>query len=212
MFSFFFSLLLNSNIFAQTQPDQESSIKHKFIKNTLINLSIHPGLNFSSLSASSSFFYQNSVDFDNELALRLDLELEAILPFNNYRWGIFAAGSIQYFKSEKELQTSIANTEITFIEIPIGIRHYLPLNPNSKLFLNAAFVIDADIFSVINYDNAPTVSLIPSNIFAIGIGYKSKDKISVEYRYYGERYLSGSYLLWDSEFTNMSLIFGFKLF
>ncbi len=116
-------------------------------KKDVFNVTIRPGLNISSLSISHSLNSSSDADFGNELGPRLGIEFELIMPFNKNKWSFIIEPAYQYFKSEKARTVNPfnyinpryinLNVDYTSIELPIGIRHYLFLNNNSKFFMNA---------------------------------------------------------------------------
>lgn len=70
------------------------------------------------------------------------------------------------------------------IEIPVGFRHYMFLNENSKLFLNLGLKVDLTIKGDLYSEPANLVDLDISSQTNIvfGFGYKFKDKFSAEVR------------------------------
>jgi len=90
----------------------------------LFNLSLRLGVNSSSLDLESSANTINNVDFGNKTGLRIGLEAEFILPFNNDKWAIIAEPTYRLFKSEKETSALSAEVDYASIELPIGVRYY----------------------------------------------------------------------------------------
>src|SRR5690606_27529725 len=143
------------------------------------NLNIRPRLNSSSLSISNNNF--KTINFDNELAFGIGLEAEFILPFNKNKWAIAIEPTYQNYKSEK----IIANIDYSSIEIPVSLRHYFFINKNSKIFLNASFVLDFSSNSSVEltrFDGTlyKSLEIKTRNNVALGIGYKQNDKYSLE--------------------------------
>ena len=181
-------------------------------KRNLFNLNIRPGLNYSSLSIQNSLSSSKDAKFNNELTFRFGLEAEFIMPFNKDKWALIVEPTYQYFKSEKELSTQNIKADYTSIELPIGIRHYFFLNSNSKLFFNGSFIFDLSGNSMINSDSGPDLEIRTFNNLAFGLGYKKNDKYSLEFRYHTDRNLLYDYLIWNSSYKTISLIFGYTLF
>ncbi|MGK0389752.1 MAG: hypothetical protein ACI94Y_002497 [Maribacter sp.] len=69
------------------------------------------------------------------------------------------------------------------LEIPLGIRYYIPLNDKSKLFVNASYVIDAVFGSsvyverVIDDTVLSDFKIYTKNNFAFGLGYKYNEEV-----------------------------------
>jgi hypothetical protein len=194
-------------------------------KRDLFNLTIRPRLNSSSLSIQNSFITDGrNADFDNKIGFGFGLEAEFILPFNKNKWAITIEPTYQSFKSEKKTNNInhtggrlIAKADYSSIEIPVSLRHYLFLNNNSKIFINASFIFDLSSKSSIEFsrDNASgssSIEIVTRPNFAFGIGYKYNDKYSLEVRHLSSREVLDSYLAWNSDYKTFSLIFGYSIF
>ena len=195
------------------------------VKKDLVNLTLRAHLNNSSAYIRNTAYTRNSTaDFGSKSTLGFGIEAEYIFPFNKNKWSIFVEPTYQNFKAEiitddffVATKKLISNINYSSIEVPLGIRHYLFLNKNSKLFINAAYVFDFNLKSSIEIkrdDNTYYNSLLVNtlNNTSFGIGYKFKDKYSIETRYQTSRTLLSDYLFWDSSYTTASLIFGYSFF
>jgi hypothetical protein len=178
----------------------------------LFNLSLRLGINSSSLAVENSVSNINNVDFGNKTGLRVALEAEFILPFNNDRWAIIAEPTYQSFKSEKETATIVAETDYASVELPIGIRHYFFLNDNSKLFVNGSLILDITNKSTVSYSTGTELDISNTSNLGLGLGYKQNDKYSVEVRYHTNREVLSSYKTYNSDYKTVSLIFGYSFF
>lgn len=177
-------------------------------KQDLFNLTLRAGLNNSSLSTGNTTFDADSPyfpDFGNQLGLRLGVELEFIMPFNKNKWGIIIEPTYQSFKADVDQKNS-TSVDYSSIELPIGVRHYFFLNKTSKLYANGSIIID--------FSNGELLSqeIQSSSNFGFGIGYKSHEKYSLEFRYHTNRDLFNNYLNNFSEYKTMSIIFGYTIF
>lgn len=178
------------------------------VKSDLFNLNIRPGLN------SSSLFINNDVssrrtDYGNKLAFRIGLEFEFIMKFNKNKWAVIIEPTYQYFTAEDKAITNLSNTNVDYksLELPIGVRHYLFLNNNSKIFINGSFIYDIVLNSKVrNLDASSSVNL------AMGLGYNYNQKYSIEFRYHTNRDILKDYVAWNSDFKTISLIFGYTIF
>ncbi len=177
------------------------------------NLNLRSGVNLSSLSIQNSYLEFLDTDFGNKLTFRFGVEAEFVLPFNKNKWAIIIEPTYQYFKSEKETSTSKVDVDYKSIEFPIGIRYYLYLNNNSKLFVNGSYVYDINSNkSTIRLDSETNVEINSRHNLAFGLGHKFKDKYSIELRYQTTRTILSNYIYWDSDYQTFSVILGYSIF
>jgi hypothetical protein len=192
-------------------------------KKDLFNLSLRPRINKSSVSVQNIFVKSTKVDFNNQLNFGFGIEAEFLFPFNKNKWAIVIEPTYQNFNSEKEIYSDyvggvkvLNKINYSSIEFPLSLRHYLFFNKDSKLFINASYVVDFCFNSSIVikgkdnflYDNLDIQS--KSNI-AFGIGYKYKNKYSMEMRYQSDRQLL-PFTIWDSNYNALSFIIGYTIF
>ncbi|MFD2910118.1 outer membrane beta-barrel protein [Flavobacterium ardleyense] len=188
------------------------TIFEKKKKKNPFNLSIRPGLNISSLSTSNVISSSTDLNFGNKLTFRLGLEGEFVLPFNKNKWSIIAEPTYQYFKAETEIAYQKVKVDYTSIELALGVRHYIYLNENSKLFINASGVLDFPTNSQFDYEFGGDLPIDTTFNLALGVGYKLNNKYSVELRYLSNREVLKNYMYWGSEYKTASIIFGYSLF
>ncbi|WP_271783511.1 outer membrane beta-barrel protein [Aquimarina algiphila] len=182
----------------------------------LFNITIRPGIDFSSVSTD----IEGATDFDNEIGLRFGVEAEFILPFNKNKWGIFIEPTYRSYTPEVVTQTTdfigIINTtklslDYKSIELPIGLRHYFFLNDKSKLFVNAAYVVDFELdssfTSQLNDGVERDIDLKTKSNIIIGFGFKYNDRYGIEARYGTNREIGGFY-----NYKSFSVILGYTLF
>ena len=96
----------------------------------------------------------------------------------------------------------IANVDYSSIEFPVGLRHYLFLSNNSKVFINASYIFDLSSKSSIEFtrndgSNLDSIEIETRSNLAIGIGYKQNDRYSLEVRYQTNREILRNYLFWN---------------
>ncbi len=180
-------------------------------KKNLFNLNLRPGLNNSKLSLENILYDDQVIDFGNKLTFRFGIEAEFILPFNKNKWAIIIEPSYQYYISEKELQNRSVRTDYQSVEIPIGIRYYVFLNKDSKVFFNSSLISDISYNSIIKYSTGATLEIKTTNNFAFGVGYKCNDKYSLELRYQTSRDIV-EHPFWISYYKTVSVIIGYTLF
>ncbi|SMP25169.1 hypothetical protein [Chryseobacterium profundimaris] len=189
-------------------------------KRDLFNLTVRPGLNFSSYEISSNYYTLNELDKIKKVSFRIGLEAELILPFNNNKWAVFAEPTFQYFKAENDVVvypgesyefTKARSIDYKSIEFPIGIRYYFFLNDKSKIFINASYNTDLQINSNIVYDKT-NYKIASSNTFSFGAGYKYNDKFVIEFRTSTKKDLLQNMPIPIAKYSTSSIILGYTLF
>lgn len=189
-------------------------------KKDVFNLSLRPGLNYSNLQLKG---FRN-IDFNNKFSSRFGIEVEFILPYNKNKWGVIIEPTYQYFKSEKATETKhvsggilISKVNYQSIELPIGIRHYFFLNDQSKIFADLSYLLDFYVNSLIKNTRTDGTEVESLEIksgrnLGFGIGYKFKNKYSLEMRYLTKREILGDYKILNSGYQTFSVILGYALF
>jgi len=191
-------------------------------KKDLFNLSLRPGLRNSSLEIEDLNDDIRSVDFGSKSGIRLGLELEFILPSNKNKWSIIVEPTYQTFKSEKIITGIVTfpatipfdrtvKVEYTSIEIPLGVRHYMFLNKNSKLFINGSVLFDLNLNSIVDFEQFQDLDIGSNNSLVFGIGY-SYNKYSLEFRVATDRDLLSKNSAWSSNYTSFGIIAGYSIF
>lgn len=215
------------NLFSEySNCNNDKTIVHKKpeTKKDNINLTLRPRLNNSSLNVQNSSQSNKNTDFGNKTGFGFGVEFEYLLPFNNHKWSFLIEPTYQNYQSEKSSTvnnpydgTMTRKVDYKSIEIPLSVRHYMYLNKNSKLFLEASFVINQKLksSSINYYINDISMSLVEintTNNAALGFGYKYNDKYSLELRYQTNREILGNQQIWSSKYQSASIIFGYTIF
>lgn len=186
---------------------------------------LKPGVNYGSMKIKNGL-NADGVKMDNNLSFRIGVETEFILPFNNDKWSIFIEPSYTTYKGESYYGTSNntkLNVNFNYIELGLGLRHYLFLNPNSKLNFNVGLIYDLPVNSeIIYYINRPLdptlndIQVTPSINFGVGYNY---NKFSFEANLGLGRIIKGSKfvpthynLQWESTYQNVSIVVGYNIF
>jgi len=209
------------NLFIKYNECQNSEFTNfeKNVKRDLFNFTLRAGIRNSSLLMINNSSENPNLDF-NTLSYQAGIEIEYLMPFNHNKWALILEPTIQSFKSEITANYGTKDfivaekvvADYKSVELLLGLRHYLFLNKNSKIFMNAAYVLDFNTNSKIDFKTQMDEEIRQSNYLALGIGYKYKDKYSLEYRYGANRDLFSDYALWSSEYSKMSLILGVTIF
>ena len=189
----------------------------------LINLTLRPGINISNLEIWNTVLNARREKFDQVNSIRFGTEAEIVLPFNKNKWAILTEPTYQYYKTEKVEENDnisggmvLSKVNYQSFELPLGVRHYLYLNNNSQLFINFSYVLDFSHNSYIEFRRNDAsllekLDIKPQSNLAMGIGYKYREKISLETRYYTPRGLFKDYLFWNSGFQTFSVLIGYTL-
>ncbi len=184
-------------------------------KRDLFNLRITPGFSYSTFNLKDNFY---KIDFDKKLTFRVGLQTEFVLPFYRNKWSVIFEPTYQYFNSEGNNSSyDLGKIKYSFIEFPVGIRHYFFLNENLKLFVNGLFITNMTLKfnSSLVTGNVPMgyysiKNLDAKDSFGLGAGIENK-RISAEIRYCPLRSLTNS-KTYTTSFSRLSLLIGFKVF
>lgn len=186
-------------------------IENKTIeKRNSFNLKFAPGLNCSTLSFSNDD--RITEDFSKtKVNLRLGLEAEMVLPFNNGKLAIVIEPTWESCELNEE--DGAFKIKYSYIEFPIGMRYYFYLNPNSKLYLNGFYVspYGINLHSVTEWYRGRGYKLEPTGNWSFGGGITHK-RFSMEARYHFKRELIKTFPYGDTNYSAFSLIFGYQLF
>mgnify|MGYP001167971153 CR=1 FL=1 len=154
---------------------------------------------------------------DNKNIFGVGGELIYTLPFNNNKWAIFIEPTFNSAKIEATYKYSNygrIETTIGQFDLPIGIKHFIHVNKESKLFLSSAFIFG---FSHIDFlgDNESSSDKFLSGdpSISLGLGYYYKNRYSLEARYRFNRVLVGS--IQENAKINVnsiSIVLGYKIF
>lgn len=201
-----------------------TSYKETNSKADLFNLTLRPQLRFSS---SLSIFYplisSRDINIGKKSQFGFGIETEFILGFNKNKWAIIAEPTYQGFKSSETFDSVnisggkiVTDVNYSSIEIPIGVRHYFFLNDDSKIFINASYILDFVLDSSVEFkriDNSTfnSFEIDTNNNLAFGAGFKYNDRYSVELRYLTSRDILSNDDL-NSNYNVLSIILGYSIF
>jgi len=185
-------------------------------KKSLFNLKLTPGVNFSSLT-----FINKRPGFvgaittesklDNTVSARFGAEAEVVFPFNKNKFSFLVEPSYQYLKATGTIRDAYEHeisVDYNFIDVPLGIRYYMFLNENTKIFVDGFYVVAINLNSTITY---PGMEINSSPCVALGTGLEI-NRMSAEIRYYSNRNILDEYsTLWETDFNRLSLLVGYKI-
>ncbi|ARV16561.1 outer membrane beta-barrel protein [Polaribacter sp. SA4-12] len=190
-------------------------------KRDVFNLTFRAGVASNSLNTQNTSSLMK-FDLGSQTNLKIGIEAEVILPFNRNKWALTIEPRYQSFNGEVEYEnpnspfTKIMTVDYKSIEMPIGLRYYMFLNNNSKLFVNFNYVIDFPLNSSIKIVSRDRVTFEQEfetrYNSSLGIGYKYLNKYSVELNYGLSRNITGPHFDYISDYKSISLTFGYTIF
>lgn len=179
----------------------------------------------------SSLVVQNlssdiNIDFESNNNFTFGIEAEFILPFNKNKWCIVLDPVYQTYISNKTIDSDIyvggkivSNITYNSVEFPVGVRHYFFINNSSKIFINAFYINDftfksKSILELKRDDNSKISSLEFNGgyNFSFGLGFKLKNKYSLEIRAQSEKNILKDYSNWNSAYNTISILAGYSIF
>ncbi len=146
-----------------------------------------------------------------------------IIPYHRKKWNVILDPGFQSYKTtvqheQSNVQGGILHTIIDYksIEIPLGIKHNLFLNNNSKIYLSAAYIFDFMFNSTFeskrnNGSLWESYEFIRKNnlVFAAGFTY---NKYTLELRYNTSKQDLINRNTFDSQFNSFSINLGYTIF
>jgi hypothetical protein len=176
----------------------------------IVNLTLRPGVVFSSLSVSNELTGVDNMDFGNNTSFRVGLEVELVLPFNKNKWSLVLEPTYQKFESDLHSGPYSARINYSSIELPFGVRRYFFLSKNMDMFMNAQFLFDIPIESSVDIDSGTEDLAVKNNgSFTAGMGFNLKEKVSIELRYQFNRQLFNGFTFMDTRFHGIAIIAGY---
>lgn len=197
-----------------------------YVKNTErkkgnVNITIRPGVSISSLSFENNHRFWNgfNIDFEDNVNVKLGVELEYVLPFYRNKWAIIFEPSYNYYKSELYAYERQIDVDYKSIDFPIGIRHYLYLNDSdSKVFIDASLLLGKGFNSAIKLGLSET-GAVARILYAerlktglsVSLGYKYK-KYSLGINYNTASEILSNYHNWFSYYDRATVFIGYSIF
>ena len=179
----------------------------------LVNVTIRPGLNSSSLSIDYLPSPTYDTKFGNQVSFRAAAELELIFPWQKNKWSIFFEPTYRTYKSKANKNSQTFSADYSSVEVPLGFRHYFFLNDRSKIFVDGMYVFDFPFSkSKIKISGVPELIIRSHGNLAFGAGLNIAGKYSAEVRYGLQRDITYEYIQWKTKFQTVSVIFGYTIF
>jgi len=205
----------------ENQADKTTNYAAKE-KRDPFNLRLTASLNNSSLSIANQFNNTLNLDFGSKVNCSVGFEAEFVLPFNKGKWALTVAPEYRQLNNEKTIETSSvsqgelnASVEYKSIDLPLGLRYYFFLAPESRIFLHLAYVPNFALSSKMTFKRADgstysqlDVSTINNINYSVGYNYK---RMNIELCY-SKRDILRDYVYWHSDLKNISLKLAYQLF
>lgn len=193
-----------ANIFSDYNQCQKAENQNFISKKSKSEFHIKAvvGVNFNTLKRDLKAMRRTLTIENQSVNFIAGIEMEMLLPFNNKKWSFFLAPNFQNQKEESSKQydqlfggySGTLNTEhnYSYIEIPIGVRHYFLLNEKSKLYTDFAFgyILILSSTEKLNFIEKPAFPELvfeeeekKKTFFRIGLGY-NYNQYNVAINYY----------------------------
>jgi hypothetical protein len=178
---------------------------------TLFNLKIISGINAISLAFGNNNNNIVEHSFNTKAIFTIGFEAESVFSFNKNKWSVFTNPNYQsYSVTETKNESQTITADYSYIELPFGVRHYLFLNKKSQLFINAGLTLAISFDSTLQYSGQILDISNSSNLFT-GVGYKN-GRFDVELRYNFSRGILSRYQSWESSYSSLGILLGYKIF
>lgn len=170
-----------------------------------INLKVITGVNFAK---SEYDVIGKKGETEAKSVLKIGFEFEYNLAFNKNKWSIFLEPNFQSYKANGQNNSKLS-VDYKFIEIPVGVRHYLFLGESdkSKIFIDAGYAYGFIMNSKFGTTNQKIDMVSDGNIF-FGVGY-SYSRYSIEFRHNFDRGLI-DYNSWYTNYKSSGITVGYK--
>ncbi len=181
-------------------------------KKDLFNLSVRPGVCFSTISILNNSNTRQKANFNNIPGLITGLEAEFVMPFLKNKWSFILEPGFLFLNTGTESKNDRIDVEYKSLELPIGIRHYFFLNEKAMIFLNVSLNINAPIKSGVYFDSGTIFKIESTPNLLLGAGFKYNSRYSIEVRYRFNRNILTNYIYWHSNYKSFSVILGYTIF
>lgn len=158
--------------------------------------------------------------FDGAQTFKVGLDAEYILPINKNKWSLFFDLTYQskyesqktvveeYFYPNKYVR--VWNVKYNCFNLGLGLRHYMFLNNNSKLFLDVAALYSPNQEAMLGNDNKVVLEIKSKPYLGLGLGYAYK-RYNMEFRYASRNILDQNNYV-KSKYKDLSVVLGYTLF
>ncbi|MDC7997457.1 hypothetical protein [Gilvibacter sediminis] len=202
--------------------DPNYVVERKTKTTTLLNVNVFAGFNSSSYNVKNAASARLGGDFGGQTNLRFGAELEVVLPFNNNGFALYLGFAKNgNFESTITQELSSVNTpeqEVTLtvntVNMPIGARYYIPVNPDVKISLEAGYHVD--IVSEISIERAVTANDFNTTngsygYLSIGAGAKYKQFFGRANVDIGKDPFAATTFQYSSDVPSFNFVLGYQI-
>lgn len=207
------------SLFGQTLEKQDK----QDIRQQDGKFNIRAKIGFLSGPSQSAEVYSVS-NFDSKTVVSPSVEFEYVFAFNKNKWSVFAELAYRGISTEKNVQSTFSFTFTTnrlyevknsSILIPTGIKHFIFINDDNKIFVGAAALSSVVLKNKVK-ESDPTTGTVYHDYedsgvavlsgYQFGLGYIYKNKFSVEGKFLSDN----SLIISKGHFYGLSL--GYNIF
>jgi len=171
------------------------------------NLTIKPGLNVSTFDIRNPVIEDQVVNIGAKAGFQIGCEVEFILPFGKARWALLVEPGYLFYEAKGSSRWTTADVTYHSVELPVGIRYYLLNGKTSRIFINGSVMVSHSINSEVFYYYQRFL-LIHDNVNgSAGIGYKYKNRFSMELRAGTHR----KFVVGSAEYKSISFLLGYSI-
>ncbi len=202
--------------------DSNYATSSNYTPNTTFNINVFAGANFASIDLTNTVAPNNGGDFGSQTNLRYGVELEAILPFNNSSWALYTGfAKNTAFESTIVQELSSTNTpeqDVTLtyssINIPLGVRYYIPAGDDIRISLNAAYMFDVvnevslkREFTANDFENAKGTQ----GLFVVGAGFHYKRFFARANLDISKDPFNANSEFYEADLSSLNLVLGYQI-
>ena len=160
-----------------------------------------------------------SADLGSKGSFRIGVEAEYVLPANKSKWAIFIEPAYQLYSASRDIVVTeslnpdldqTVSIDYSYIDLPIGVRYYMFLSDQSKMFINAGAVTSINFTKEIEYSKSINRNINSEINFMFGLGYVFDDRFSLEARVNTPRDLTTG-TSFNSNYTSVGIVFGYRI-
>jgi hypothetical protein len=186
-------------------------------RKTTVNVYAKVGV--KSLNIDVARNYLNPQFFDTEfsgITPNIGFEVEVILPFDYNKVSMYLNPSFFNYKgSNSDTDGTTREIELALLEVTLGARYYLKTNQNGFYVNGGLTVAQPELFNSFYKVNIQGSSILTFNfntvfMFNGGLGYKIKDRITVDLFFIGNANFFDSYNNIDSKYSSLNVQLGYR--
>jgi len=206
------------------------NVINKYKTPLVFNYNVTLGINSTALESEYNINsgFEGSSKFDNQTIFVPGFELEILLPISKNKWAVFAGLNYQNYKNSTEFvnffdqDIGTISFEYSYLEIPLGIRRYMYLNPDLKLFLSASYGLIVHLSSNNEdvYEQEPSMTgdvefggqSNSNTALSLGVGLNLNSRYSLGLNYYISKQINNNANFSNNMDGAISLIGSYTIF